>query len=130
MYRYHRLEFYNHRKRIIALLFTTSASLLLLFIFAVMGFYLTFCMAEISEMHVGEDGDKEAAFESDGICGWYTDGFENVLLSDNSKQYLSLMFFLTIAIELVPLLAFFALDQPHDCFVCLGKDPDRIYSSL
>ena len=29
---------------------------------------------------------------------------------------------------LVPIWAFFILDKPHDCFRCLGKDPDRIFS--
>ena len=31
---------------------------------------------------------------------------------------------------ILPVLLFMLLDDPHDCFVCLGKDPDRIYSSL
>ena len=31
---------------------------------------------------------------------------------------------------LIPVLSFFALDRPHDCYTCLGKDPDRIYSSF
>ena len=31
---------------------------------------------------------------------------------------------------LIPSLTFFALDQPHDCYICLGKDPERIYSSF
>ena len=26
--------------------------------------------------------------------------------------------------------AYFWLNEPHDCYVCLGKDPDRIYSSF
>ena len=130
MYRRHRLEFYNHRKRLIALLLTTSASLFLLFAFAIMGFYLTFCEAEINELHTNPDDDTKLAFTGKGICNWYTAGFENVLMSPESKKKISLMFFGTITVELVPFLAFFLLDQPHDCFVCLGKDPDRIYSSL
>ena len=30
---------------------------------------------------------------------------------------------------LLPVAAFFVLNEPHDCFMCFGKDPDRIYSS-
>ena len=30
---------------------------------------------------------------------------------------------------LLPVVVFFLLDQPHDCFICLGKDPDAIYST-
>ena len=29
---------------------------------------------------------------------------------------------------LLPVLVFIALDQPHDCFMCLGKDPDHEFS--
>lgn len=42
----------------------------------------------------------------------------------------ALFFFLITLIELAPFLTFYLLDKPHDCFVCLGKDPDRIYSSF
>ena len=34
----------------------------------------------------------------------------------------------TAAISLPVIWAFFLLDKPHDCFRCLGKDPDRIFS--
>ena len=29
---------------------------------------------------------------------------------------------------LIPVIVFVVLDEPHDCFVCLGKDPERVYS--
>ena len=29
---------------------------------------------------------------------------------------------------LFPIWAFFLFNDPHDCFRCLGKDPDRIFS--
>ena len=28
----------------------------------------------------------------------------------------------------LPVIVFFCFDEPHDCFRCMGKDPDRIYS--
>ena len=31
---------------------------------------------------------------------------------------------------ILPLGVFLALNDPHDCFVCLGRDPDRIYSTF
>ena len=31
-------------------------------------------------------------------------------------------------IYMLPMLAFFIFNDPHDCYTCLGKDPDRIYS--
>ena len=84
MYRYHRLEFYQHRKRLIALLVTTFASLFLLFAFAIMGFYLTFCMAEINEIHRGTAVDE--AFSESGICSWYANGFYHVLIAETNKK--------------------------------------------
>ena len=29
---------------------------------------------------------------------------------------------------LLPVIAFFIFNTPHDCYTCLGKDPDRNYS--
>ena len=34
----------------------------------------------------------------------------------------------TCLVDLPVFWAFFLLDNPHDCFRCLGKDPDRIFS--
>ena len=33
-----------------------------------------------------------------------------------------------IVAELVPFVSYFWLNEPHDCFRCLGKDPDRRFS--
>lgn len=43
---------------------------------------------------------------------------------------MTLIYFGMILLELIPFMAFYTFNRPHDCFVCLGKDPDRIYSSL
>ena len=29
---------------------------------------------------------------------------------------------------ILPVIVFFLLNEPHDCFTCLGKNPDHIYS--
>ena len=34
----------------------------------------------------------------------------------------------TCLVDLPVFWAFFLLNQPHDCFRCLGKDPDRVFS--
>ena len=31
---------------------------------------------------------------------------------------------------ILPMIGLFLVDDPHDCYTCLGKDPDRIYSSF
>jgi len=32
-------------------------------------------------------------------------------------------------VTFLPIVVFLGLNKPHDCYACLGKDPDRIYSS-
>ena len=39
-------------------------------------------------------------------------------------------YFVFIIFELLPFLLYFILQQPHDCFLCLGKDPDRRFSQF
>ena len=48
---------------------------------------------------------------------WAMDSLKRMIIYEN--------FFL-----MIPILAYFWLNEPHDCYVCLGKDPDRIYSSF
>ena len=31
---------------------------------------------------------------------------------------------------MLPVIMFLAFDDPHDCFKCFGKDPDRNYSKF
>ena len=53
----------------------------------------------------------ETSFE---FMAWYTDP--------------STFWFTTCFVSLPIIWAFFLLNTPHDCFRCLGKDPDRIFS--
>ena len=132
MYRYHRFEYYQHRNSLLALLFTTYFSMIILFVLGSMGFYLTFCLAGETELEYKDSGAfyTPEATGSDGICGWYVNSFYDALHSSKNKQNMSLLFFTVTMLELTPFIAFYFLNRPHDCFVCLGKDPDRIYSSL
>ena len=41
-----------------------------------------------------------------------------------------MIFFILNFVQCIPFVAYYMIDEPHDCFVCLGKDPDRIYSSI
>ena len=40
----------------------------------------------------------------------------------------SSFFIETCLVYLLPVVAFLLLNDPHDCFRCLGKDPDRVFS--
>jgi len=31
---------------------------------------------------------------------------------------------------MLPVVSFLLVNKPHDCYTCLGKDPDRVYSSF
>lgn len=59
------------------------------------------------------------------MCGFFLglDFIENFY--SNLPDY----FFSFDVILLSPIALFLFLNEPHDCFVCHGKDPDRIYSS-
>lgn len=130
MYYFHRHEFYIHYKRVGSILITTMASMALLFVFVAMGFYLARCSSLAFEV-----GDAHEAFYSDGesevnqgICGFFIDGLLRVLSSLNCQRNVTLLYFLASFVEMVPILVFLLLDEPHDCFECFGKDPERIYS--
>ena len=59
-------------------------------------------------------------------------GYCNTLMSISiqPKVGITQMFWLVawVVIGLFPIWAFLTLDTPHDCYRCIGKDPDRIYS--
>ena len=44
-----------------------------------------------------------------------------------SKKYDLEEFRMTMFL-LLPVVAYFLLNEPHDCYMCYGKDPDRVYS--
>ena len=136
MYKYHRLEYYNHRKSKIALLLTTYVSIMILFGLIVCAFYTSICMAAHEEWH--KDSPEAAAFydlddkqlPQVGICTFYVGEWLREAESEYNKRNMSLIYFGMTLLELIPFLAFFIFNRPHDCFICLGKDPERIYSSL
>ena len=54
----------------------------------------------------------------------------DVMRGVNDTQSYGQIFRTIDMLLLLPVLVFFIFDDPHDCFTCLGKDPDRIYSSF
>lgn len=63
-----------------------------------------------------------------GICEYIFHSALKVFSNENSVVPTSML--IVIAQYLVPVVFFLLIDKPHDCFQCLGKDPDRIYSSF
>ena len=128
MYRYHRFTFNKHATKIGILFIITLITLLLDLYEQVTQFYAFSCMMSTQ----GLDSDADLAWydpsfpeDEQGICRWYSNlfygGFANLKNFSNVQHYTNWTIF-------VPILAFLLLDQPHDCYTCLGKDPDRIYS--
>ena len=86
-------------------------------------FYLGVCLSE-NEEHAMYDPDLQSEGVDQGIC---TAIIVGGTISD--KRFSTLQTINDIAV-LLPIIVFFLLDQPHDCFTCLGKDPDHLYSSF
>ena len=45
-----------------------------------------------------------------------------------SANFMAEFYFWFIIFELLPFIFFFVFKKPHDCFICLGKDPVRRFS--
>jgi len=136
MYKFHRLEYYNHSTRKIAKLLTTFASGFILFFIVLTMFYIGYCNAEAYEIYNYKikNGFEQAypnPFYDRGkkdFCSSLIDWNRHNLGQDFRDGKVKLYYFFSVLLELLPFLTFFWLDEPHDCFVCLGKDPDRVYS--
>ena len=114
MYKRHNYEFKRHAFRLISLQCVLFFSL----VYAVVGFY---CVALVSTCILSESTYLEA--------GDYNDFCTQIFIVKNVFQdQASLIYMAFIVAELLPFVFFFSLNDPHDCFQCLGKDPDRRYS--
>ena len=83
-------------------------------------FYLSYC----ENGYLKDDGAVWAKDE-EGLCNYfYTDLDEK---ADDPQWVAGGLEWMNLMM-LLPVTLFLLLDNPHDCFVCLGKDPDRIYS--
>ena len=90
----------------------------------VMGFWQLICVKakQLGNLAMYEKGDS-----SDNFCAEIDKSTINWARSSLEFSQLQLMYDLTV---LLPVVTFLLFDDPHDCFACLGKDPDRIYSSF
>ena len=60
-----------------------------------------------------------------GVCAWYMKILERNAFNENFIAAFSVYFNSAL---LTPVVTFLIFDEPHDCFSCLSKDPDRAYS--
>ena len=112
MYQSHRYEFKRHIVPFSVLSVAVIASLLS----SLSGYYFITIVSGclITQTHMGIEQSVELCL---GIFKIKPDA------NLSTKLY-----FLYIMFELLPFIFFFILNKPHDCFICLGKDPNRRFS--
>ena len=122
MYKSHRYEFNRHIKRKLTQFIATIISLLFVIAFEVALFYSTICQQSFLKSNT----TNEKAFNSDGgFCTYFMEYFVNFFKEENN---VGMIFWLVDFAIFIPIITFFIFDNPHHCFVCLGKHPDRRYS--
>ena len=112
MYHEHRYEFRRHAFQLVIL----STAILCSLLSSLFGFYfisvVVGCLFTQTTMGLEQSVDE--------CLGIFSVGMN----SDLSAK----LYFWFIVFEMVPFIFFFILNRPHDCFMCLGKDPDRRFS--
>ena len=91
MYKYHRLEYYNHRWRTWAILVTTWLSAFCVFFLLAMGFYLTWCLAEVYERDTVAEAFRDDT--NTGICARFILGYEYEIEGNSDKFKVGMTYF-------------------------------------
>ena len=112
MYSLHRYEFKRHALRSILLSMFTMVTL----IYVLFGVYFLIVVNScyVSQQHMDSHRKQDLCFD--------------ILPTKFTPDLASESYFMFIIFELLPFTLYFILQRPHDCFVCLGKDPDRRFS--
>ena len=108
------MAFYGHIKSQLVLFIATELTLLGLAVIQGWVSIINSCLSNREEI-VGSLLDPQA------ICHYvFPDNF--------GRRYFDLMFLSNDLMQILQIIAFLIFNNPHDCYKCLGKDPDRIYS--
>ena len=118
IWKYHRLEFYDHWRRITLVYAATMIATTAVLAYSVFNLYLVLCVQGL----ITEK--KSYAFfdlgqpDIQGICYHVVwDSWKEAESMGNFAAF-NLTFDMSI---LIPVIVFVVLDKPHDCFVCFGK---------
>lgn len=122
MYKFHRIEFKKHFCKMIrlfiftefALLWMCAVELCLLYEFLCTKAYLKDNLAMFDVFSTEED-----------VCFRIIDFFGRFNKNSNIASMPFALYYIQL---LLPVVVFLMFDDPHDCFTCLGKDPERKYS--
>ncbi len=118
MYRNQRLVYETHARRYFAQAVTILSSSIFVFTYSYINILLDGC--EISEGGVFEFYLDIKLDASSGVCGYIYQGYAKFY---NKPTGIILQIALALLLSLIPITIFLSTQKPHDCFVCLGKDP-------
>mmetsp|Transcript_6079 Transcript_6079/g.8183 ORF Transcript_6079/g.8183 Transcript_6079/m.8183 type:complete len:116 (+) Transcript_6079:42-389(+) len=110
MFKHHRMAFHSHKWSLSVLFVATEISLVILVL--VLAYWTVYLQCLGTRDYLKE--------QEVGICSIYD-------LNDFSNFFFYGEILPDYALS-IPVGAFFILNKPHDCYMCLGKDPERIYS--
>ena len=98
-----------------------------LFLYVLHYFYSTVCLSsfDIEDDRAMLDWYPFVEQERQGMCITVFKIFKGKTFQQFVYVYIRINILL-----LVPVVAFMIFDDPHDCFMCIGKDPDRPYSKF
>ena len=123
MYRFHIMEFKAHIKNMLVLFISTEITLVFSLMAILIGYYTSLCYKDALD-----DNSSHAMFDRNadqiGLCqlaNYFMNRVKSVKAFSWQLTEFNFAILLTVGV-------FLLFDSPHDCFVCLGKDPDRIYS--
>ena len=116
MRKLHRYEYHQHACRLIGL----QVAIIISLSYAVLGFYSVTLAAGCVWSESKYLPDEMTQHASNDIC------FSIFNINGSPTPPLTYLGF--IVAELLPFVFYFWLNNPHDCFHCVGKDPDRRFS--
>ena len=124
MWKFHRVEFKKHFWQMVRLFVATVFSMVWLLVVQIYIFYLMTCL---NGMGGGDYAmfDMFSQYAAEGFCPKILTVMTYANKSPNGSSFCFAMYDCQM---LIPVAVFLWLDEPHDCFRCLGKDPDRHYS--
>ena len=114
MYSLHRFEFKRHACRMVLLFMAISVSILNLLLRFYFIIVVSSCL--IAQENMGVERRLDLCF--------------HIFPVGLGPDLAATLYTVFIMFELLPFLFYFVLNKPHDCFICLGKDPDRRFSKF
>lgn len=139
MYRKHKHAFRTHAHSLIPLFTLTGVSILTFIGLQTLNLQWRSCIHQQTLMceswnkplggrfdcHFQGSGWRREWVNENSYCHWLFDWNTAPVIGQSAIQMYLIE---TVFVYLVPVWAFYLFTVPHDCYKCLGKDPDRVFS--